>query len=120
MKVGLTKLEKITKRIDESIKQNLTTLHSNRCYTRAIVEMQAESYKALEMYKEFITELESMQHPVYNWRAIVIQLEEKYYPQPGIKTIKEKLNDIINHNATVLDASDIINSLIKLRDEIED
>jgi hypothetical protein len=92
-------LEEIKKRIDESIQK---------------IECMDEDRAAYQ----------------YCWKGEIIEyiktLEEKYYPKPKPKTIREKINDIINNNNLNMDRTEnmnreaIYNDLIKLRDETEE
>lgn len=113
-------LETIKKRIDESIKFVYEELEPEKGCTNEMAEILSEVHKALAIYKDFIMQMEEIRNPVYDWQIIVKKLEEKYYPQPKLKTVKDKLSDFIDEHCTHFNGAKIINALIKFRDELSD
>lgn len=118
------KLERIMKRIDESLQyvcrdNSFTNLED--CHN-----LMMEAKKALNIYKELISKLYEIRHddmPFKNCRMVecIQELEDKYYPQP--KTTKEKLTGIINEHldlTRIQSLDGLKKALIKLRDSIED
>ncbi len=114
-----TELERIKKRIDESIRKCSTVvLTSSDICISDIIEKIEEGRKALQIYKELIEEYEKINNPVYDIGITIKKLEDKYYPQP--KTFKQRLTDIINEHldlARIQSYDGLKKALIKLRDD---
>jgi len=110
-------LEEIKKRIDESIQLTHLRLAPNRIYTEEIVGIVTEARKALEMYKGFIVEMERVNNPVYNWKLIIQELEDRYYPRT--KSIRERIGEIlVQYEVPCVNNEEIRKSLMKLRDDL--
>ena len=118
-------LEGIKKRIDESIgKCSTVILTSSDICTADIVGKINEGHKALCLYKEFIEECEKIRNPFYDIGIIINKLEDKYYPRPKPKTIKEKIAEIKESIANYAMSDDMTeptaDALLHLLDKIED
>lgn len=114
-----SELERIKKRIDESIRKcSSVILASSDVYTADLVEKVREGHKALCLYKELIEECEEVRNPVYDIGTTIKRLEDKYYPQP--RTFKQRLTGIINEHldfTRIQSLDGLKRALIELRDD---